>query len=796
MERWRGQALFVAVAAIATLVSGGAAAQGKLKAEIIRSKGGIPTIRADSFKDMGFGYGYAFAEDNICTMAQSYVTSNAERSKYFGPDGESPEGYTNLESDLFYQRIKDRGIIDQLLAQPPPVGPKPKLLKGVKGYVAGYNRYLRKTGVANLPDPTCAGAPWVREITVEDAYRRFYQLGQLASGQIAEDGIVNAAPPGSARSSAADSTVTPADVAELGEALDAQRGDTGSNGWGIGSDATENGSGMVLGNPHFPWQGSERFYQSHLVIPGKVNVSGASLFGVPVINIGHTDNLAWTHTVSTAFRFVPMALTLVPGDPTSYLVDGQPEKMETNDVTVQTLQPDGSLVPVTRTLYTTRYGPIITSLQGQELFDWTNTTAYAMFDANAENLRLPQPLLRHQQGAVDQRAARHPQEVRGHPVGEHDGLGLARQGALRRHRLGPQRAERQGDRRLLRRRSARSPSGPSGCRRSTARARSARRARTPTRSCPGSSAPRTCRPCSAATTSPTRNDSYWLANPAQPLEGFARIIGDEQTERSLRERLGLTMIQQRLAGEDGYAGDKFTVNRLRRIQANDRLYGAELFRSSLAAFCHANPNLVNSDGAAVDVSAACPALDGFDEHQNLDSTGAILFRRWFSNLDTLPFTTPFDVADPINTPAGLDTSDPTVGEALADAVTDLNGAGIPLDAPLGTYQYEPRGAENIPIHGGPSGQGAFNVISDAWDPPAGYPDVTDGSSFIMVAGFNKEGRCVRDRTILTYSESANPSSKHYADQTKLFSQKKWIDPPFCPGQVEKAARSTKVIRSG
>ena len=47
---------------------------------------------------------------------------------------------------------------------------------------------------------------------------------------------------------------------------------------------------------------------------------------------------------------------------------------------------------------------------------------------------------------------------------------------------------------------------------------------------------------------------------------------------------------------------------------------------------------------------------------------------------------------------------------------------------------------------------------------------------------------MRDRTILTYSESANPNSKHYADQTRLFSQKKWIDPPFCPGQVEKAAR--------
>ena len=81
---------------------------------------------------------------------------------------------------------------------------------------------------------------------------------------------------------------------------------------------------MVLGNPHFPWDGSERFYQSQLTIPGKVNVSGASLFGVPLVLIGHTDNLAWSHTVSTAYRFTPFELTLVPGSPTTYLYDGRP----------------------------------------------------------------------------------------------------------------------------------------------------------------------------------------------------------------------------------------------------------------------------------------------------------------------------------------------------------------------------------------------------------------------------------------------------------------------------------------
>ena len=53
-------------------------------------------------------------------------------------------------------------------------------------------------------------------------------------------------------------------------------------------------------------------------------MSGASLFGVPLVLIGHTTTMAWSHTVSTAYRFTPYQLTLVPG-PTrrTYLVDGK-----------------------------------------------------------------------------------------------------------------------------------------------------------------------------------------------------------------------------------------------------------------------------------------------------------------------------------------------------------------------------------------------------------------------------------------------------------------------------------------
>src|SRR6184192_3158021 len=122
----------------------------------------------------------------------------------------------------------------------------------------------------------------------------------------------------------------------------------GSNAVALGGAATKNGSGLMLGNPHFPWDGTERFYEAHATIPGKVNVIGGSLFGVPAVLIGHTSGLAWSHTVSTAFRFTPYELKLVPGSPTSYVYDGVPHKMKADKVTVQVKQQDGSIKPETR----------------------------------------------------------------------------------------------------------------------------------------------------------------------------------------------------------------------------------------------------------------------------------------------------------------------------------------------------------------------------------------------------------------------------------------------------------------
>src|SRR6516164_11647132 len=121
--------LLAVIAAIAAVVGSASAAlasrpaespgpgAGQLTAQIRYTTGGIPHILARNWADLGFGYGYAFAKDNICTMANGYTTVEAQRSRYFGPKGSYLElgVENNLESDIFWQQIIDSHIVQQLV---------------------------------------------------------------------------------------------------------------------------------------------------------------------------------------------------------------------------------------------------------------------------------------------------------------------------------------------------------------------------------------------------------------------------------------------------------------------------------------------------------------------------------------------------------------------------------------------------------------------------------------------------------------------------------------------------------
>ena len=129
--------------------------------------------------------------------------------------------------------------------------------------------------------------------------------------------------------------------------------------------------------------------------------------------------------------------------------------------------------------------------------------------------------------------------------------------------------------------------------------------------------------------------------------------------------------------------------------------------------------------------------------------------------------------------------------ALRGAVEDLQSKGIALDVPLGDLQSEPRGSERIPIRGCRDGEGCFNILTTRRDAQGRYGPYT-GSSFVMTAGVRRQRR-PRGQAILRYSQSENPRSPHYADQTRLFSREQWLPMRFTEQQI-RTTRSTSARR--
>ena len=188
---------------------------------IVRTAHGIPHITAKDWRGAGYGAAYAYAQDNLCLIAEEFATVAGERSLHFGPKESATLGFQkvdNLSSDIFF-----RSAIDLPALRRGARAQGRDALELIQGYVAGYNRYLRDIGPAGVP-AECRGKPWVRPITADDTLRLNEKQMLLASSLALAPAIANAAPPG-APAGAPLTGMFPA-PGELG---------IGSNGWAFGA---------------------------------------------------------------------------------------------------------------------------------------------------------------------------------------------------------------------------------------------------------------------------------------------------------------------------------------------------------------------------------------------------------------------------------------------------------------------------------------------------------------------------------------------------------------------------------
>jgi acyl-homoserine-lactone acylase len=431
-------------------------------------------------------------------------------------------------------------------------------------------------------------------------------------------------------------------------------------------------------------------------------------------------------------------------------------------------------------LYATDKGPIVTSLVGLPLFPWTSARAFTMFDANADNFGR---LLNH---FFETNQAKSVPELEG-ILKKH--LGIPWVNTIAADRGGDALYADIGsvpgvpDAKIA---SCSTPVGKALDQAQRIQVLDGTMTSCDPDSAPGAPSPRIL-PASAQPSlkrgdyTENSNDSHWLSHAKERLEGFPRIIGEERTTRSLRTRLGFRIIEDELAG-----GGRFTQRELQDAMFNNRQFAAELWRDELVAMCRQSPGVPPE---------ACDILERWDRRDDLESKGAVLFRRFAERAITAspsPYDVPFDPNDPIGTPRGLNTENPQVRAALPAAIEDLRSLGVPLDAPLSAVQFETRG-ERIPLHGGTNVVGLFNVIVTAFKPDKGYTDVSAGATYVQAVQFTDETRCpVNGKTVLAHSQSTDPASPFFANGTKLFSRKEWVDVPFCAVDV---AERTKLTRS-
>ena len=743
--------------------------------EITETTHRVLHITAENWGSLGYGQGWGCARDQLPVLADQINKVNGTRAMYLGAGPQD----SHLASDFGYRMLGLKENAATLKAAQPGW-----IQELVAGYVAGYNRAVLEVDLDALA-PWCRNADWIRTISEADLYAHIGDIALMASGRNLVQLIGRAVPPGP------DGPAEPSPMASMGG------GDAASNGWAVGGDVSAGGRGMVLANPHFPWQGEGKLWECHLRIPGEYDVYGVCLLGTPGIQIGFNQSLGWAHTFSRGFRFTLERLDLVEGSPTTYRYGDEQRDMTSVDHVVEVLN-DGELESVEQTMWNTHYGPML----NMPLLGWGEEIAFSFRDANANNQAVLEQFLRMGMASSVGELRQVFHEVKGLPwvntmAADADGDAWYTDASA------TPKLTQEAEARFLERLESDliaallfeqriamlDGSDPHDEWQSCA---------------DGGLNPREdgLQPPDAMPEINTRsvvvnaNDSHWLNAPGQFLDGYTVMGGREGTPRTLRTRHNLRLASEMI--EKGSASKEDLLE----LVFNNRSLSAELLRDQVVQRLE-GVGVVEVGGYSADVSAAAKVLADWDLSFNRDAVGATLWREFifafpeasWLNAGEL-FADAFDPSDPVAAPSILleEASDPAGGQIamkMATALAALNEAGIDPRQPLGEVQWIVRNGDRLPAHGGQEGEGVLNVLGpvgalapSTMEPiPAqgflagrertgladgGY-SLAYGTSFLMALEFTDQGPDAVG--LLAYGQSCDPLSPHHSDGTEAYVSK-------------------------
>ena len=211
------------------------------EATVYRDEWGVPHVYANSTRAMAFAFGYAQAEDHLEHILLAYRVANGRASEVYGDRFVASDTYAQLmrHSELATTAYATLDATTQDLCD---------------GFALGINSWIVEHP-AQVPK-------WAEGVRPEDVLAFFHHYLM---------------------------TMAPFDYKGM---YHPARGTPQANAWALAPSRTKEGQSILVMNPHTDYDSIFQWYEAHLSTRD-LNVYGATLYGLPVLLMGHNETLGW-----------------------------------------------------------------------------------------------------------------------------------------------------------------------------------------------------------------------------------------------------------------------------------------------------------------------------------------------------------------------------------------------------------------------------------------------------------------------------------------------------------------------
>jgi penicillin amidase len=359
---------------------------------IARDAQGVAHISARTDRDAFFAMGYAHAQDRMWQLELQRRIAQGRLSEVFGK--------SSVEQDIWFRTL---GLERSARAAWATLSPEAK--SSLQAYTDGINHWLGADPVLPVefyvlgvkPEPWTVydSLAWVKvfALNLGGNYRR--EIERLLVGQVVDRARLPALfadyPKNAATTIAAlkpDQQRKIERFAQFQRTLESQLQIggryVGSNAWVVSGKLTGDGATLMANDPHLGLQIPSLWYMASIK-GDRLDVSGATLVGLPVVIFGRNQSIAWGGTNLMADVQDLYFEQVQPDDNARYNVNGKWVAFDTRDELIRIKQDfpavlRSPLKPLRIQVRSSRHGPVISDMF--QVFDQPAALRWTALDAD------------------------------------------------------------------------------------------------------------------------------------------------------------------------------------------------------------------------------------------------------------------------------------------------------------------------------------------------------------------------------------------------------------------------------